>query len=778
MNRVLLNITDSDPAMTPPAPAPERASTTIDLGALLAALRRHWSVVLSSVVVSLGLGVAYLVTAPRSYMAITQVMIGEEVAGAASGINRPTTLVQSEVMLESALKLLQSQALALAVVDALDLHQHPAIVAPDRSLPARAAAWLRDAVASLLPAAGLPDLEPDPETEMLRSRLSAAAALSDDIDVRREGRSAVFRIRFFSTDPVLAADVVNAYAQAFVSDQLIGNVEASARVLDWLQDRLQVIQQDATMAALQAEEFRARSGLMTVSGETLAMQTIAALNTDLSAATVQLTRARALASVYAALKDLDPARFVETGAAGARLADAAEVADGHGRLQALLQRREDVERERGRDHVEVARLTTRIEAEARALQRQMERLHATALNEVQALEAEVDMLQASLAEISEANLRNARARVELQSLERQAETFEALNETYLLRLRDLEQTQTFPVTNVRVLSQANVPEDAVAPRRSLVMAAMLLLGGIAGGGLAVWRDRRLQAIRSREDVQEVSGLPFFGYLPQLTQEEIEAAVPAVPAARPRGRGRGKPRNAFEHGFNVLQHPHSQFTETMRAIRIGCEPDMAERAGHVVGVISLLPGEGKTTVAANLAAMMAVSGRSVLLVDADLRTSGLTRSLRQGMGIGLRNVLQERTAWRVALRQEQNTGLHLLPSNFPLNDPDAGNIAATSGFRELIAEARMDYGLTVIDLAPLGPVSDARALLPVIDGLVMVVEWGRIRRDVLAAALGDEPMVYDRLLGITLNKTDMRALGKFPRADVMGGYPYVEPTQAG
>jgi succinoglycan biosynthesis transport protein ExoP len=771
---MLLSFKDSDPGMAP-LPTQARRAPEFDLSLVLVAVRRRKLVMLASVVAALVLGMLYLVTTPRTYMALTQVMIGDEVAGISSGFNRDATQAQNEVMLESMLRVLQSQSLALAVVDDLDLHENETFMEPPQSLLRRTVQGLRGAVSALLPGGGsAPEVETDPAAVAMHQQRVAAENLRESIAVRREGRSSVFSIRFVSTDPALAAQVVNAYGRAFVADQLIGNVEAASRVLDWLQNRILVIQRNSTEAALQAELFRARNGLLTVAGESLTVQTISQLNSELSTATVQLARMRALSSVYDELRQLDPVRFVASGAAGVRVPDA-EFSAGQERLLGLLQRLEEVQLRHGPDHVEVAQLRDRIATEGRALQLEIERLHETTLNAVRALEAETTMLRASIDEISAENLELATARVELLALERRAQIFDALNETYLLRLQDLEQTQTFPVTNLRVLSLADVPDSAIAPRRTMVLAFMLVLGLGAGTGLAILRERRKQFIRTRDELLDASGRPFLGYLPRMNPAEMEAMATPVPVKR-RLRGSDEPRFGFKYPFFVLDHPRSLFAETLRNIRVACETSREGRSGYVLGVVSVRPAEGKSTVSANLAALMAAPGQSVLLIDADFRTSGLSRKLHQSMGAGLREVLVGRDPWQDALRSEATTGLHFLASTFPNDDPVAGDLASAQEFRNVISEARDRYEITVIDLPPLGPVADARALLPVIDGLVMVLEWGKMSTEMLQGILSSDPVLYEKLLGLVLNKTDMEALGKYTQVDSAEGYydAYVDP----
>ena len=768
--RVLVRLSDSDASIEPAhATTPHQTSdpmgASFDLSALFQGVLRHKLLIAMVVIAALSLGVLYIKTTPPVFMASTQVMIGDEVAGTTGASNRPANVSQNELTLESALRVLQSQALALAVVTKLDLHENEAFMSPPSSLVGQTLQEVRSMISDLLPQAATPERETDPETEEMRQRYEAVEILRKGLEIRREGRSAVFLIRYSATNPDLVAKIVNAYGEAFVSDQLIGNVEASARVLDWLQDRLFVIQDNSTQAALQVEEYRARSGLETVAGEPIIVQMIARLKEDLAAATVEVARLRAQSLIYDELQQLDPERFIESGAAGARVPDA-DFSARQERLLVLQQHLDETTRRYGPEHAEVVQLQERIAIEGRTLQREMQRLYETTLNALRAQEAEMAMLRTSIAEISSENVELATSRVELRALERQAEIYESLNETYLLRLKDLEQTQTFPVTNVRLLSVADVPQDPIAPRKTMILGLMLLLGLLAGAALAMWRERAQRFIRTRDELQEAVGLPFLGYLPLMSASEIEGATAPEALKKPR-RGSNKPRLGFRYAFPVLKDPRSQFTEALRNIRVAVEASAGDQTGYVLGVVSIRPGEGKTTTAKNLAALAAATGQSVLLIDGDARTSALSQGWRQSIGMGLHDVLTRRADWEDALRLEVNTGVHFLPFTTPKGTRVTGDMVSAPEFRTLIAEARQRYELTIIDLAPLGPVSDARALIPALDGLVLMLEWGKVPPDLLQYILSTDPILHERLIGVALNKTDMKALAKYSRSEPTG-----------
>jgi polysaccharide biosynthesis transport protein len=246
---------------------------------------------------------------------------------------------------------------------------------------------------------------------------------------------------------------------------------------------------------------------------------------------------------------------------------------------------------------------------------------------------------------------------------------------------------------------------------------------------------------------------------------------------------------------VQQDPNSHFAETLRNIRLALDLDLPGSGSRVIGLTSLRPGEGKTTVALNLAAVLAAGtaeadvlrpgpvaatgqSSSVLLIDADPRSPGLTRSLmpdpqrpRAGATApGLVEVVSGRLPWTSALRAIAGTGIDFLgtrptdmgvrqagPRGFGLT---ASAILGSPRMAEIIAEARSTYRYVVIDLSPLGPLVDARMVIPHLDRVALIAEWGKLPKRMLEEAIATEPLLAARLLGVLLNKVDMKALRSY------------------
>jgi polysaccharide biosynthesis transport protein len=341
--------------------------------------------------------------------------------------------------------------------------------------------------------------------------------------------------------------------------------------------------------------------------------------------------------------------------------------------------------------------------------------------------------------------------VQLRELERSAETYKNLYQTFLQRYQEAVQQQSFPITEARIITRAVPPNDPSAPRKALVLAACLLLGGMAGSAGAAYREFRDRFFRTGEQVRDVLDLEYLGAVPRVNDHALTASqadASAGPAAEPEP-GLVHARNALSRF--ATEHPLSSFAETMRSARIAADLHVP-RPNKVLGVVSVLPGEGKSTIAVNLARTLAMSART-LLIDADLRNPGATRSLAQHADTGLLEILLEGRAPASVMLADESGDFHFIPAVVKRRVPHSSELLASPQMMKLLAEVGSDFDYIILDLPPLGPVVDARAIAGRVDGFVMVVEWGATSRRVVRDTLAAEPQIANRCIGVVLNKVD-------------------------
>jgi polysaccharide biosynthesis transport protein len=775
-----LRIADSPNTLTAP---PEPQADTINLSHLLAVVRRRRRAILVPVGIWAALGVAYLATTPNTYVASTTLLLDGGINAVVEELAALDSETLSEGTIENARLVIQSDAIAGAVVEKVGLHRNEDFLDPPRSLFSRLAGGviglvrlpmnlLRDDVPTATPTATTPE---DIEAALVAR---VGRDLSGRIGVERIGRSGAISVYFKAHDPVIAADIVNAYAESYITDVLDANIESTERTTEWLQGRLTDLEAAAAEAAAEAEAFRTKNGLVSSDGRFMSEEAVSELNADLAEAITEAARSRALVEGYEAVVN----RGIEGLQSGAPISTDTVADPGLEELQSnLADAIADLKRittNFGSTHPQAQLLSTEIEAAAERLfvgvQQRLER----ARGELSVAEARVAALRESLGQAVGDNAAAGTAQVQLRALEQRAETLSTLYQTFLTRFQEIDQQRDFPISDVRILSVAEVPKAADGPRASRVLAITLVMGlffGIALAAIREWGDRFL---RTGEDVSAATGQAFLGYLPETTPAQPKTGMMTrlTDAIRRRiGMPAYRPAVTVDKAAQIeaaRSQNRSIYVETLQNIRLGMDilkssdrrPILSRRlrgeanitSRGVVGITSIRPGEGKSTVSLNLATSLAKSGASVLLIDADMRRPGLSGYLGITTGPSLVDVALGQVQWTEALCTGDPPSLDVLPCIRPTGLGHVAELLAAKSITALFEEARQRYDHVLVDLAPLGPVVDAKVLMRSLDHVLLVAEWGVTPKAMLRKAVEGDPILAERLLGVVLNRVDMAA----------------------
>ena len=213
-------------------------------------------------------------------------------------------------------------------------------------------------------------------------------------------------------------------------------------------------------------------------------------------------------------------------------------------------------------------------------------------------------------------------------------------------------------------------------------------------------------------------------------------------------------------WTVINAPLSRFSESIRAVKVAADIGSASKAHKTIGITSSLPNEGKSTVAVSLATLISQGGARAILVDCDLRNPSLSRMLASDAKAGVVEVINGKAALEDVLWREPITGLAFLPAALKSPLPNSSDILASQATRKLFEQLRGSYDYVIADLSPIAPVVDARVMTPLVDSFLLVVEWGRTRIEVVQLALSNAHGICDNLLGVVLNKTDMKTFSRY------------------
>jgi succinoglycan biosynthesis transport protein ExoP len=696
-------------------------------------LRRQYLIIFFVVALGLGAGFIYLRVTPPVYTAHASLLIDPH---GSPFVQQQGLLGDNPIEVDSQMEIIKSKEVASSVIKNLKLMNDPEFRGSGGGL-----------ISDLL---GSSAAKPQSESDAMEALI---AAFSNGVAVgRTSGR--VIEISYSARDPNRAAEITNAIANAYINDQLEAKYEANRTASNWLQDRLNQLREQADTAQRAVESFKAQNNIVSVDGKPLDQQQLAELNGRLSAARAQTSDLLARLNRLQAIISAGPS---DTSLNGAITELAADPIATNLRQQYLeLARREAEWSARyGRDHLAVVNLRTRMREARESMFDELRRSAETAKNDYEIAEQRQEQIEKQLTNAIAQSRTTNQAEVTLRELDASATAYRNLHDSFLQRYMGTAQQESFPITEARVISPASPPPSKSKPK-GVVVLLLSLIGGLGlGSGLGLLRDIMDRVFRTGEQLEAALQTPCIALVP-LVKPGLAKQSPheKMLSYFPRGQ-RDVPSDAVFR--TVVDSPLSSFTEAIRAIKLAVDLHVGSRSGKVIGFTSSLPNEGKSTVAAALAALtMQVSGR-VILVDCDLRNPSLSRRLAPNANIGIVDVVSGRSSKTEAIWKDAKTNISLLPTVKKTPIFHTSEILGSEAMRKLFEELRAEYDYVVVDLPPLAPVIDVRATTHLVDFYMLVVEWGRTKTDVVERSLKSSPRIYDALIGAILNKVDMATM---------------------
>ncbi|NTE58674.1 polysaccharide biosynthesis tyrosine autokinase [Agrobacterium tumefaciens] len=738
------------------------AADFIDIDAALATIRRQWRIVLATIAIAGTIGLAYAATAVPIYSATATLLIDRNNSQVVEQLSTIGGVIEDEASILSQVEVLQSETIGLAVVDNLNLAENQEFRATRASLLSSMLGTVRSLV----------NVSQwfSPAKEAVVDDGTLKRALSDrllqGLSVKRIGRTYALELTYNSTSPALAAQIVNAVAAAYLVDKLNSKYEATKRASDWLSDRIAELRQRALDTDLAVQKFRAEHNLIeTGNNGLLSDQQLAELNSAQILAQSETARARARVQRIEHILATDDVDAVVTD-----ILDSSVANDLRKKYLESSKIEAEITGRLGKNHVQAVRLRNEMQEYRRLMFQEVSRIAQSYKSDLEVAEARERTLEASVAKATTVSNSASQTQVQLRELQREAETYKNMYQTFLQRYQEAMQQQSFPVTEARVISKAIPPKIPSKPNKPMLLALFMIMGAAAGGGIAMFREFRDRFFRTGEQVRDVLGLEFLGNTPLIPNKPVEEILPKAQESGPTAT---RPSSVARY---AVDHPLSSFAETLRSTRLALDLGIPAKSGaRVVGVVSALPSEGKSTISINLAQLLAGQGARVLLLDADIRNPGATRALGRHAGEGLLEVLLEGRNVRDVLLHDEKTGLAFLPTVVKQRVPHSSELLTSPQMHKLLAEASGVFDYIIVDLPPLGPVVDARAMASRIDGFVFVTEWGKTARRAVRNTIENEVHIRKKCLGVILNKVDTEKL-KLYRAYGSSEYYYSRYTR--
>lgn len=704
------------------------------LADVLAALRRQWPTLVTVLAAFVALALVYVLVASARYTAVSTVMLN----------TRKTQLVQQQAVvgdlqidpgvMDSQVELLKSESVALKVIRDLRLTEDPEFTGPGR---------LSKLSGGLLRALGLGENRTEAQADAERL---AVQQFDKNLRIKRVGTSYVMEVSFTADVAAKAARIANAVVDAYMVGELDARFDATKRASHWLQERINELRVQATDADAAVQRFKAANNIVDTGRGLLGDQQLGDTNAQIIAARGAVAEAKArLDRIEQTLnQEVPDAVTTETLRSDVITRLRAQYLD-------ISARESEYARRFGANHQSVVLLRNQAQEIGRAIAEEVRRIAQTTRSDYEVAQARLTALESSLEQLIGQSAVTGEAQVKLRSLESAAQTYRNLYDTFLQRFMETAQQQSFAIDEARVITVAAEPTEKSWPRPLLTLAAALVLGGLAGAGAAVGREALDDRFRTLGQVEDATGLTCIGILPLIP------ALPRLPGARPADAAHRRLASDLGVMRYAVQKPFSRFAETIRAAKVAIDIRGLSKETKVVGIVSALPREGKSTVASNLAQTIAHAGLKVVLLDGDLRNPSLTRLLAPGAERGLIEILRDGLDERELLWSDPVTGLEVLPAVMPAAMPHTAELLSSRAMGDLLQRLRARYDYVIVDLPPAAPVVDVRAAGNLIDGFLLVVEWGRTHKSAVIEALTADRRLHARTIGVLLGKADRAAL---------------------
>lgn len=336
--------------------------------------------------------------------------------------------------------------------------------------------------------------------------------------------------------------------------------------------------------------------------------------------------------------------------------------------------------------------------------------------QIQDTSKKIEDLQRSLAVINSTS-QAASTEKEITDL---TEKLNALRDNYASFLAN---SQEGALNILRVVEPANLPTTSVGTSKVLIIGLAGMVGLVLAGAAAYLIEFLDRSIKTTSDVERIFNHPVIGYLSIMPEDG-------------------------NHATHILEHPNSLITESVRLLQSNLEFFQAYNSAKTILITSPMQGNGKTTIAVNLALSMAMSGQKTLLVDSDLRRPAVHAAFTIDKSPGLSDIIRSQKKSDEVTRSLDGTRLDVITAGSV--PPNVTEVVGSKRIAEILNGLKDNFETIIVDAPPL-VISDSYNLASKVDGVILVLEQGQTREDQALVIKEQLNRAGARVVGIVFNR---------------------------
>lgn len=574
-------------------------------------------------------------------------------------------------------------------------------------------------------------------------RAAAVAMAAETLSVRANGQTRIVEILVDSTDRQVAADFANTLTSEYIDQSMEARWQSSQRTGEWLTRQLDDMRIKLERSEDALQGYAQRNGLLFTGKDTNVNEE------KLRQVQDQLTSVQGDRVAKQSRWDM------------ARTAPAESLPDvlNDTSMRSYQEKLSDLYRQRGElletytpDNQRVKRVDAQIASLERSLEKERGQILRRIRNEYEEALQKERLLKSDYEKQARLVTVQGEKAIQYNILKREVDTNRQLYESMLQRVKEAGLQSALRANNVRIVDRAKPPKSPYKPRLPLNALLGLFGGGFLAVAFVVTTERTDRAIKDPIDVSFYLGARELGIVPsagllmskkrrKLPAGEVQHQDEAMSLTVSGGLGE-------KIELATMQRRLSSVAESFRATLTSILfSGNGKGSPRMIVVTSASPGEGKTTVAVNLAIASAEAGQKVLLIDADTRKPRVHEVFEVPNEGGLTGVLRGEK-WRESVKESGMGGLSVLTAGPGVAGPS--NLLYSKHLARLIHELKGAFDMVVFDSPPMMQIPDARLLGKITDGVVLVVRAGKTTRDAALAArtrLAEDGVNY---IGTVLN----------------------------